>query len=275
MRKVARAGLVALLLSGCAVSSPEPSAPSVSTAVPPTAVATVAGCASEEIRSRPSATAAIHCTFTSPRFPQLTFEFSDPGVPAAPAAPDRTQRVVVYDGQNPAQTIEETTRAPHTSVPRVRDLANDTHGQLFTTVDSSEGVGQRTTVWRAHGLRGPFVRAGELTGYVDRITAVDDSYNVIYASAPLASGVYTVFRLVDDRVVDLVRLPVAPATPVVDRGWTRPWLTVGNTLCLLKTPTEEELRALADAGWQSRTDVDRGLIQRLCQTSWVRDTYAA
>lgn len=43
----------------------------------------------------------------------------------------------------------------------------------------------------------------------------------------------------------------------------------------MKTPTEEELRALADAGWQSRTDVDRGLIQRLCQTSWVRDTYAA
>lgn len=266
----------AIVVAGCGSPTQAPADGSAATpppAIRPAVLAHVADCTSDGIRARSSVTTPVRCAFTSPRFPKLTFDFADPGVPAAPARPDRTQRVGVYDGDRLVQTIEETTTSAYTFVPRVKNLANDAFGQLFTVTSSPGEAGQGLTVWRAQSSDGPFVRTGDLVGYIDRIVRLDGRQNAIYASAPQASGVQTIFEQIDNRLVTYIQLPVAPTEPKIDRGWTRPWLFTDTTECLLKTPTDDEIRAMAGVGWQKPGEVDRGLIQSLCQLPAIRDTY--
>ncbi|MCS3778689.1 hypothetical protein [Tsukamurella ocularis] len=259
-------GLVAVAaVAAAACDTPAPSgapdSPSSSAAPAPPA------CGADSVTRRSDYDAPLRCVLHDARFPRLTFDYSDPGF-AGPAG--RDQVIVVREGERVVQTITERTISYAPGTPLVPRWANDGNGQLAVVTNSGGTGGVGLAVWRARGPEGPFVRGGELFGFPWRTATTDEGFTALYAHGSAASGGYTIFRLVGDRVVGLFSLPVAVAgSRGVSLDGAGPIVTNRNTACRAETPTPAQARALGDAGVTAA-----GYGERLCRQAWVGRTYA-
>lgn len=256
---------VAAVAAAAACDAPAPSSapdsPSSSAAPAPPA------CDADAVTKRSDYGAPLRCVLHDARFPRLTFDYSDPGF----AGPDgRDQVIVVREGDRVVQTITERAISYAPGPPFAPRWANDGDGQLAVVTNSGGSGGVGLAVWRARGPEGPFVRGGELFGFPWRTATTEEGFTALYAHASAASGGYTIFRLVGDRIVGLFSLPVAVAgSPDIDLDGSGPVVTNRNTACRAKTPTPEQARALGDAGVTAT-----GYGDRLCRQAWVGRTYA-
>ncbi len=253
-----------LLLAGCTPTPPPSAVPS--SAAPSEARTTVPACDSPEVTERSDPTAALRCEFRDPRFPRLRFDYSDPGGGHG----ERDEVVVIRDGDRIVQTIRERIESSYPEVPFVPRWANDGSGQLVVVTNSGGSGGIAMAVWRALGPEGPFVRGGELFGFPYRTATTDEGFTALYAHASAISGGYTIFRLVGDRVVELLNLPVAVASvdhTTLDEN--APTIVNRNTRCQVVAPSPAQAEALRAAGVTAD-----GAAERFCRQSWVGRTYA-
>ncbi len=163
--------------------------------------------------------------------------------------------------REPTDVIGETGAAP-----LLEDIDNS--GQPVLLVVNGEGGtgGEPMAVWRPTGSSPVFVRAGQIFGQ-RRFYRTPEGFFGNYAHASAASGDVTLYRWVDDKLVDVAVLDMqAAAAPESRRNWVRN----GNVLCALAVDglSDTQTAALRAAGIDPAT-----AQQRFCSQAWVATVY--
>lgn len=132
------------------------------------------------------------------------------------------------------------------------------------------------TTWpraRAHKDSGKFSAAGQVVGYPEfRVT--DEAFTAFYASTGAGSGRVSLYRFVNDEVLELGSAFVQAADWPEPPDPARTWYTNANTLCSFNYDDDPPGRAarinqaLTDASIDPPTAQDR-----FCAQTWVADIY--
>lgn len=205
----------------------------------------------------------LDCVLRSNDSAKLTFE--------ALGTPPITIKVYEPTGTL-SQTFTVPVNKPERTPPLIADLDRDGRDELIVVSDVGSG-GDTLDIWRAHKDSGKFASAGQMFGYPDfRIT--DERFTALYASTGAGSGRVSIYRFVNDKVVEVGSLFVQAADWPDPPDPARTWYTNGNTLCSFNNDDNPPGRAaarnqaLTDAGIDPATAQDR-----FCKQSWVADVY--
>lgn len=206
---------------------------------------------------------ALDCVLRSKDSAKLTFE--------ALGAPPVTIKVYEPNGSL-RQTFTVPVNKPERTPPFLADLDRDGRDELVVVYNVGSD-GDTLEVWRAHKDSGKFSAAGQVFGYPDfRIT--DEGFTAFYASTGAGSGRVSIYRFVNDKVLELGSAFVQAADWPEPPDPARTWYTNGNTLCSFNyddvPPGRAATRnqALTEAGVDPPTAQDR-----FCKQSWVAEIY--
>ncbi|MBA0045759.1 hypothetical protein [Mycobacteroides sp. LB1] len=206
---------------------------------------------------------ALQCVLRSKDSAKLTLEVM--------GTPPTTIKVYEPNGTE-RQTFTVPVNKPERTPPLLADLDQDGRDELVV-VDNVGSDGDVLDVWRVNKDSGNFSRAGQVFGYPEfRIT--DERFTAFYASTGAGSGRVSLYRFVNDKVVELGSLFVQAADWPDPADPARTWHTNGNTLCSFNydddPPGQAQKRnqALTEAGIDPPSAQDR-----FCKQSWVADIY--
>ena len=205
----------------------------------------------------------LDCVLRSNDSAKLTFE--------ALGTPPIT--IKVYE---PTATLSQTftvpVNKPERTPPLIADLDRDGRDELIVVSDVGSG-GDTLDIWRAHKDSGKFTPAGQMFGYPDfRIT--DERFTALYAGTGAGSGRVSIYRFVNDKVVEVGSLFVQAADWPDPPDPARTWYTNGNTLCSFNNDDNPPGRAAARNQALTDADIDPATAQdRFCKQSWVADVY--
>jgi hypothetical protein len=175
------------------------------------------------------------------------------------------------DGGGVIQRFREPTdQAGETgAVPLLQDIDGSGTPVLLVVTGRGGTGGEPMAVWRLSG--GRLVRAGELFGF-RHFYRTPEGFFGNYAHSSAASGVVTLYRWVDNRLVALAMLDMRAAAAVPD---ARPdWVRNGAVLCALSDDDEPAGPRAGRADALRAAGIDPATAQqRFCTQSWVASVY--
>lgn len=235
-----------------------------STSPPPSRLDSLPACSSIKPQAvEPDPDPALDCVLRSDDSAKLRFEVL--------GTPPLTIKVYEPNG-NLTQTFTVPVDKPERTPPLLADLDRDGRDELVV-IDNVGSDGDTLDVWRVGKDSGKYSRAGQVFGYPDfRIT--DEGFTAFYASTGAGSGRVSVYRFVDDKIVEVGNMFVQAADWPDPPDPARAWYTNDNTLCSFNFDDDPPGRvaarnqALTDAGIDPPTAQDR-----FCKQSWVAEIY--
>lgn len=235
-----------------------------STSPAPSRLDSLPSCFSIKPRAiEPDPDPTLDCVLRSNDPAKLTFE--------ALGTPPITIKVYEPNGIM-RQSFTVPVNKPERTAPLLADLDRDGRDELIVVSDVGS-AGDTLDIWRAQQDSGRFVSAGQMSGYPDfRIT--DERFTALYASTGAGSGRVSLYRFVDDKVVEVGSLFVQAADWPDPPDPARIWYTNGNTLCSFDYDDSPPGRAAARNQALTDAGIDPPSAQdRFCQQTWVADVY--
>ncbi|MFI1917665.1 hypothetical protein [Nocardia sp. NPDC020380] len=208
----------------------------------------------------------LHCVLRAEDHTGLLFE-----VLGSPAI-----TINVYDTQGRfRQTLRQQVDRPGYEMPFLSDLDGTGRQELLVVTTSGGTGGEDVAVWHAIGDSDRFSFAGTMFGFPQGVQQTVDGFIAIYTHGGAGSGVVTLYRFVDDKLVTLAVLDVeASADPYHPQ-----WQTNGSAKCALdRTSGRTDVtdgRAMAD---RNAALVAAGIDpataeEHFCSEPWVGDLY--